>query len=70
MQLAELRADVPDLIHQNPPVVAVCKTDRRSSLPAPQLQQAGLSDPSVLRRRMDQWRLLGLPTNREAREGS
>ncbi|MBV8589215.1 MAG: rhodanese-like domain-containing protein, partial [Acetobacteraceae bacterium] len=49
------------LAHENRPVVVVCKTDRRSSLAAQQLQEAGMSNVSVLRGGMEQWRELGLP---------
>lgn len=61
--LAELPAHLPDLVHQNRPVVAVCKTDRRSSMAAQELHEAGLSDVSVLRGGMERWRVLGLPAS-------
>ena len=63
MPLVELPAHLPDLIHENRPVVVVCKTDRRSSIAAQQLHDAGLADVSVLRGGMEQWRVLGLPAN-------
>jgi rhodanese-related sulfurtransferase len=63
MPLVELPAHFPDLVRENRPVVVVCKTDRRSSMAAQQLQEAGLSDVSVLRGGMERWRVLGLPAN-------
>ena len=63
MPLIELPTHLPALVRDNRPVVVVCKTDRRSSMAAQQLQGAGLSDVSVLRGGMEQWRVLGLPTN-------
>jgi rhodanese-related sulfurtransferase len=59
----ELPAHLPDLVRENRPVVVVCKTDRRSSLAAQQLQQAGMAHVSVLRGGMERWRVLGLPAN-------
>jgi len=61
--LIELPAHLHDLVRENRPVVVVCKTDRRSSMAAQQLQDAGLSDVSVLRGGMERWRVLGLPAN-------
>ena len=61
MPLNEMPAHLPDLARENRPVVVVCKTDRRSSMAARQLQEAGMSDVSVLRGGMEQWRVLGLP---------
>jgi rhodanese-related sulfurtransferase len=61
MPLDELPAHLPDLVRENRSVVVVCKTDRRSSMAAQQLQVAGMSDVSVLRGGMEQWRVLGLP---------
>jgi rhodanese-related sulfurtransferase len=61
--LVELPAHLPALVCENRPVVVVCKTDRRSSMAAQQLQDAGLSDVSVLRGGMERWRVLGLPAN-------
>ena len=61
--LNELPAHLPDLVRENWPVVVVCKTDRRSSMAAHQLQEAGMSDISVLRGGMEQWRVLGLPAS-------
>jgi rhodanese-related sulfurtransferase len=63
MPLVELSAHLPDLVRENRPLVVVCKTDRRSSMGAQQLQEAGLSDVSVLRGGMERWRVLGLPAN-------
>jgi rhodanese-related sulfurtransferase len=60
ISLTELPAHPPDLARENRPVVVVCKTDRRSSMAAKQLQKAGLSDVSVLRGEMERWRVLGL----------
>jgi rhodanese-related sulfurtransferase len=61
--LIELSAHLHDLVRENRPVVVVCKTDRRSSMAAQQLQDAGLSDVAVLRGGMERWRVLGLPAN-------
>jgi rhodanese-related sulfurtransferase len=61
--LIELPGHIPDLVRENLPVVVVCKTDRRSSMAARQLQEAGLSNVSVLRGGMERWRVLGLPAN-------
>ena len=61
--LTELPAHLPVLVRENRPVVVVCKTDRRSSMAAQQLQDAGLSDVSVLRGGMEQWQVLGLPAS-------
>src|ERR1700730_16301285 len=63
MPLIELPAHLPALVRENRPVVVVCKTDRRSSMAAQQLQEAGLSDVSVLRGGMEQWQMLGVPAN-------
>jgi rhodanese-related sulfurtransferase len=63
MPLDELSAHLPDLVRDNRPVVVVCKTDRRSSMAAQQLQQAGMADVSVLHGGMERWRVLGLPAN-------
>ena len=63
LPLSELPAHLPALVHENRPVVVVCKTDRRSSMAAQQLREAGLLDVSVLRGGMEQWRVLGLPAN-------
>jgi rhodanese-related sulfurtransferase len=63
MPLVKLSAHLPDLVRENRPVVVVCKTDRRSSMAAQQLQEAGLSNVSVLRGGMERWRELGLPAN-------
>ena len=61
--LGELPAHLPDLIRENRPAVVVCKTDRRSSMAAQRLQEAGMSEVSVLRGAMEQWRKLGLPAS-------
>jgi sulfur dioxygenase len=63
MPLNEIPARLPDLVRENRPVVMVCKTYRRSSIAAQQLQHAGISDVSVLRGGMEQWRVLGLPAS-------
>jgi rhodanese-related sulfurtransferase len=61
--LNELPAHLPDLARENRPVVVVCKTDRRSSTAAQQIQEGGMSDVLVLRGGMEQWRVLGLPAS-------
>ena len=61
--LTELPAHLPVLVRENRPVVVVCKTDRRSSTAAQQLQEAGLPKVSVLRGGIERWRVLGLPAN-------
>jgi len=61
LPLNELSGHLPDLVRDSRPVVVVCKTDRRSSIAAQQLQEAGLTDVSVLRGGMERWRVLGLP---------
>ena len=66
--LNELPAQLPDLARENRPVVVVCKTDRRSSMAAQQLQEGGMSHVLVLRGGMEQWRVLGLPASRQALE--
>jgi len=58
-----IAAHLPELVRENRPVVVVCKTDRRSSVAAQQLREAGVLDVSVLRGGMEQWRVLGLPAN-------
>jgi rhodanese-related sulfurtransferase len=63
MPLDELSAHLPDLARNKRPVVVVCKTDRRSSTAAQQLQQSGMADVSVLRGGMERWRVLGLPAS-------
>jgi rhodanese-related sulfurtransferase len=60
MPLNELPSRLRGLVRENRPVVVVCKTDRRSSIAAQQLQEAGMPDVSVLRGGMEQWRVLGL----------
>jgi rhodanese-related sulfurtransferase len=49
------------LVDDSRPIVVVCKTDRRSSMAAERLREAGSSNVSVLRGGMEQWRALGLP---------
>jgi rhodanese-related sulfurtransferase len=61
--LSELSSHLPDLVRENRPVIVVCKTDRRSAVAAWQLSEAGMSDVSVLRGGMEQWRALGLPSS-------
>jgi rhodanese-related sulfurtransferase len=61
LPLDELPARLPALARDARPVVVVCKTDRRSSMAARQLQEVGISDVSVLKGGMDAWRALGLP---------
>jgi rhodanese-related sulfurtransferase len=63
LPLNELPARVPNLVREKRPMVLVCKTDRRSSMAADQLKEAGISDVSVLRGGMERWRLLGLPVS-------
>jgi rhodanese-related sulfurtransferase len=46
--LNELPAHLPDLARENRPVVVVCKSDRRSSMAAQQLQEGGMSDVLLL----------------------
>jgi rhodanese-related sulfurtransferase len=53
MPLNELSAHLPDLVRDNRPVAVVCKTDRRRSMTAQQLQEAGMADMSVLRGGME-----------------
>jgi rhodanese-related sulfurtransferase len=62
LPLNELPAHLPDLVRESRPVVMVCKTDRRSSMAAQQLRQAGMAAVSVLRGGMERWRALGLPS--------
>jgi rhodanese-related sulfurtransferase len=54
---------MPDLVRDDRPMVLVCKTERRSSIAARQLVQAGASEVSVLRSGMEEWRGLGLPAS-------
>jgi rhodanese-related sulfurtransferase len=61
--LNELMAHLPDLIRDDRPAVVVCKTDRRSSMAAQQLRQAGMAEVSVLRGGMERWREIGLPAS-------
>ena len=63
LPLDELPAHLPNLVREKRPVVLVCKTDRRSSMAANQLKEAGMSDVSVLRGGMERWRILGLPAS-------
>ena len=63
LPLNELPTQLSDLVRDSRPVVVVCKTDRRSSMAAQQLQQAGMADVSVLRGGMERWQALGLPAS-------
>lgn len=54
---------MPDLVRDDRAMVLVCKTDRRSSVAARRLLEAGASEVSVLRGGMEQWRRLGLPAS-------
>ena len=63
LPLNELPGSLPDVARDDRPVVVVCKTDRRSSIAARQLLEAGVSNVSVLRGGMEQWRGLGLPVS-------
>ena len=58
--LAELADRTPDLAGRDPPIVVVCKTDRRSARAATQLLAAGLKDVTVLRGGTDGWHQRGL----------
>jgi len=59
--LAALPARLPDLGRETREIVLVCKTDRRSSLGAQQMRDAGIANVSVLLGGMEEWRALGLP---------
>ena len=59
--LNELPSHLPDLARDDRPVIVVCKTDRRSSMAAQQLRQAGMAKVAVLRGGMERWREIGLP---------
>ena len=59
----ELLGSLLKLARDDRPVVVVCKTDRRSSMAAGQLLEAGVLNVSVLRGGMEQWRRLGLPVS-------
>ena len=63
LPIGELAAHLPDLLGDRRPIVVVCKTDRRSSLAARQLQEAGATGVSVLRGGMEEWRKMGLPVS-------
>jgi rhodanese-related sulfurtransferase len=63
LPLNELPTLLSELVRDRRPVVVVCKTDRRSSIAAQQLQQAGKADVSVLRGGMERWQALGLPAS-------
>src|SRR5262252_9558680 len=63
LPLNELPTQLSNLVRDSRPVIVVCKTDRRSSIAAQQLQQAGITDVSVLRGGMERWRALGLPAS-------
>lgn len=49
------------------PIVAVCKTDRRSAMAEDLLQAAGFEDVTVLRGGMTQWNALGLQNRHDLR---
>jgi rhodanese-related sulfurtransferase len=59
--LDDLPAHLTELADETRPIVVVCKTDRRSSLAAQRLREAGMPSVSVLRGGMERWRALGLP---------
>ena len=61
LPLNELPARLTELVHQSRPVVAVCRTDRRSTMAAQQLRKAGMPNLPVLRGGMGQWRAESLP---------
>jgi rhodanese-related sulfurtransferase len=61
LPLDELPSRLPALPRDNRPMVVVCRTDRRSSAAARQMQEVGVSDVSVLRGGMERWRELGFP---------
>jgi rhodanese-related sulfurtransferase len=61
LPLNELPGHLIQLVDDSRPIVVVCKTDRRSSMAAARLREAGSSNVSVLRGGMEQWRALGLP---------
>lgn len=63
LPLSEAPKRLSDLVREGRPVVVVCKTDRRSSMAAQQLRQAGIADVSVLRGGMEQWQALRLPAS-------
>jgi rhodanese-related sulfurtransferase len=63
LPLGELPARLPALARDARPVVVVCKTDRRSSMAARQLQEVGVSNVSVLKGGMEAWRGRGLPVS-------
>src|SRR4029077_8978328 len=60
LPLDELPKHLTELSGESRPIVVVCKTDRRSSMAAERLREAGSSSVSVLRGGMEQWRALGL----------
>jgi rhodanese-related sulfurtransferase len=61
LPLDELPGHLTELTDDGRPIVVVCKTDRRSSVAAQCLRDAGSPSVSVLRGGMEQWRALGLP---------
>ena len=62
LPLDTLAVELPGLLALDGPIVAVCKTDRRSAAAARLLRDAGVSEVSVLRGGMEGWNALGLPT--------
>ena len=56
LPLNELPDRTPDLVRDDRPMVLVYNTDRRSSIAARRLLEAGVSEVSVLRGGMEQWR--------------
>jgi rhodanese-related sulfurtransferase len=56
----ELPKHLTELTGESRPIVVVCKTDRRSSMAAAHLREAGSPSVTVLRGGMEQWRALGL----------
>jgi rhodanese-related sulfurtransferase len=60
LPLDELPEHLPEFVRPDRSVVVVCKTDRRSSIAAHRLREAGVADVSVLRGGMERWRELGL----------
>ncbi len=59
--LGDLSSRAAELAARRQPIVAVCKTDKRSARAAAQLLAAGLRDVAVLRGGTDAWHAAGLP---------
>ncbi|HQT79137.1 MAG: hypothetical protein B7Z80_22870 [Rhodospirillales bacterium 20-64-7] len=57
--LEQIPAQAPKLIHEKRPIVLVCHSDRRSSMAAKMLRDAGAPAISVLRGGMVAWRAAG-----------